>query len=122
MVRYRLCPEKNWQADLHHLEELVCMYGSQVRGIVINNPSNPAGSVYSWEHLTLLVKFCEQFQLPIVADEVYGDLVFEGCPFHPLASVADSLGRQVPVITASGLAKQFLVPGWRLGWLCFQDK
>lgn len=122
VVHYRLLPEKNWECDLDHLEELVCAYGSQIRGLVVNNPANPTGSVYNEKHLESLIKFAEHYHLPLVADEVYGDLTFEGCPFHPLAAVAASLGRQVPVITASGLAKQFLVPGWRLGWLSFQDK
>lgn len=121
VVKYRLCPDKHWECDLQHLRELLHAYGPRVRGMVINNPSNPTGSVYSLEHLKSLVRFAEQFKIPIVADEIYADICWRGC-FHPLAAVAAGLGRQVPVITASGLAKQFLVPGWRLGWLCFQDK
>lgn len=121
VVHYRLDPTKNWECDLQHMEELVCAYGPQVRGILVNNPSNPTGGVFSLDHLKTVVKFAECHQLPLVADEVYGDLTFAACPFHPLADVAASLGEQVPVITASGLAKQWLVPGWRLGWLCFSD-
>jgi tyrosine aminotransferase len=81
--------------------------------------------VYSAEHLQEIVQVCEKHHLPIVADEVYGDLVlddFNGQAFVPVATVAARLGRQVPIITASGIGKQFLLPGWRVGWICFQDK
>jgi len=135
VVHYRLLPDQNWECDLQHLEALVKEYHTQVvyddgdetqtpviRGILVNNPSNPTGGVFSRKHLEDLVQFAKKYQLPIVADEVYGDLVFRSNTFHPLANVADSLGREVPVITASGLAKQYLVPGWRVGWIVFQDK
>jgi tyrosine aminotransferase len=122
VVHYQLLPNKNWECNVQHMEELVALYGSKVRGILVNNPSNPTGCVFSKSHLEALVSLCSRHRLPIVADEVYGDLTFEEHPFIPLADVAASLGREVPVITASGLAKQFLVPGWRVGWIVFQDK
>lgn len=122
VVHYRLLPDRNWEVDLEHLEDLVSTYGSRIRGLLVNNPSNPTGGVFSRGHLESLVTFAQKNRLPIVADEVYGDLTFEDSPFHPLADVAASLGWGVPVITASGLAKQFLVPGWRVGWIVFQDK
>ena len=122
VVHYHLLPDQHWECNIQHLEELVTRYGSKIRGILINNPSNPTGSVFSQSHLETLVTFCNRHRLPIVADEVYGDLTFENHPFIPLAQVAARLKREVPVITVSGLAKQFLVPGWRVGWIVFQDK
>jgi tyrosine aminotransferase len=122
VVHYQLLPDKNWECNMQHMEELVTHYGPKIRGVLVNNPSNPTGSVFSRSHLETLVSFCRRHRFPMVADEVYGDLTFEGHPFIPLATVAADLGREVPVITASGLAKQFLVPGWRAGWIVFQDK
>ena len=122
VMHYNLLPDKNWEVDLNHLEELVLKHDSLIRGILVNNPSNPTGSVFSRKHLESLAKFAKRHHLPIVADEVYGDLTFGEHTFHPMADVAASLGREVPVITASGLGKQFLVPGWRIGWVAFQDK
>ena len=122
VLHYRLLPDKKWECDLQHLEELYYIHGSRIRGILVNNPSNPTGAVFSRFHLESLVSFAQAHRLPIVADEVYGDLTFAGSPFYPLASVAAELGLEVPVITASGLAKQFLLPGWRVGWIVFQDK
>lgn len=123
VAHYDLLPDQSWECDLNHIEELVHNYPpGVVRGIVVNNPSNPTGSVYSEHHLEGIVHLARTLRLPIIADEVYGDLTFEGHKFHPLAQVAANLGQHVPVITASGLAKQYLLPGWRVGWIVFNDR
>jgi tyrosine aminotransferase len=127
VVPYRLRPDHDWRVDLDHLDAVLRQYHANhnvVRALVLNNPSNPTGAVYSAEHLREIVSLCDAYHLPIVADEVYGDLVLDpaATPFVPLAHVAAELGRRVPVITASGIGKQYLLPGWRVGWICFQDK
>lgn len=123
LLRYHLDPECRWQVDLENLEQLLSQYPEgDIRGMIVNNPSNPTGGVFSKSHLSKIVEFCERHRLPIVADEIYGNLVFGENVFHPLARVAAEKGRNVPVITASGLAKQFLLPGWRIGWITFHDK
>lgn len=122
IVHYRLDPHNSWQCDMDHLEEIMTgPDSSTIRGILINNPSNPTGAVFCKAHLQDLVAFCKRYRLPIVADEVYGDLTFGRNQFHPMAQVAAQCGNDVPVITSSGLAKQFLLPGWRVGWLTFHD-
>ena len=127
MLPYNLLPDEEWEVDLNHVETLVKsaqMRGMEIRGIVVNNPSNPTGAVYTLEHLQGLVRACDEFCLPIVADEIYGDLTYvETRPFIPLANVAATIDKNmnVPVMTCSGIGKQFLVPGWRLGWLVFHD-
>jgi tyrosine aminotransferase len=123
VLHYRLNPEKNWEIDLSFLESSILNSDRRpmIRGILINNPSNPTGAVFSLQHLEDVVALCDKYQLPIVADEVYGDLTFGQYKFHPLANVAATQHSTVPVITTSGLAKQFLLPGWRVGWVVFQD-
>ena len=124
-LAYRLDAHRNWQVDLLHLEEILQEHAlsQRIRGMVLNNPSNPTGAVYDRHHLRDVVTLCHQYRIPIVADEVYGDLVFgEGAHFVPVAQVASELGQVVPVITASGIGKQFLLPGWRVGWVVFHDK
>ncbi|KAL7530503.1 hypothetical protein ACHAXR_003530, partial [Thalassiosira sp. AJA248-18] len=139
VVHYDLLPDQRWECDLNHMEGIILgekikkekssssndssnnKKNNVVRGIVVNNPSNPTGAVYSEEHLMQIVELAEKYQVPIVADEIYGDMTFEGKVFHPMASVAAKLGCNVPIITASGLGKQYLVPGWRLGWIVFND-
>lgn len=115
----------NWECDLQHLRELMHSIsdGNRViRGMVVNNPGNPTGAVFSERHLEQIIDFCDEFQLAVIADEVYGDLTFGKHLFFPLAGIAGRMGRRVPVITASGIGKQFLLPGWRVGWVAFQDK
>ena len=77
-----------------------------MRGILINNPSNPTGAVFSREHLIRIVALAGKYRVPIIADEIYGDLAFGNRRFHPLADVAASMGCEVPIVTASGLGKQ----------------
>lgn len=121
VLHYRLDPDREWEIDLTHLRSLLRnkQNAPKIRGIVVNHPSNPTGAVYSNDHLEEIVSLCEEYRLPIVADEVYGNLVLDKSPFRSVAQV--SSGR-VPVIVASGLAKQFLLPGWRVGWIVFCDR
>lgn len=64
---YELLPEKQWQVDLKQLESLI---DENTAALLINNPSNPCGSVFTKEHLEDLLAICEKFFLPIIADEV----------------------------------------------------
>jgi tyrosine aminotransferase len=68
-----------------------------------------------------IIAFASVYKLPIITDEIYGELVFSSETFHPLAAVNASAPRPVPVITVNGIAKRWLVPGWRLGWVTFSD-
>jgi tyrosine aminotransferase len=118
VLPYNLDPNTGWECDLEHMESLIT---PRTRGILVNNPSNPCGSVFSEAHLGDIVRLAAKHRLPIVADEVYGGMTWGPKPFIPISDVAASLGWPAPVISASGLAKQFLVPGWRVGWLVFYD-
>lgn len=75
---------------------------SQTAAIVINNPNNPCGAVYSKRHLRDILKLAERYRVPIIADEIYGNMVYGGAQFHPIAS----LGARVPVITCDGISKR----------------
>lgn len=86
--------------------------------IVVNNPSNPCGSVFSKKHLCEIIDVASRNHLPIIADEIYEHFVFTNEEFIPIAA----LSKEVPVFTCSALTKRFLVPGWRLGWFIVQDR
>ena len=87
--------------------------------IVVNNPSNPCGSVFSRKHLEEIVAVSEKHKVPILADEVYDRLVHdEESEFISLAEIATD----VPLIRANALSKAFCVPGWRLGWILVHNK
>lgn len=101
--------------DLVDLENKI---DKKTSAIVIINPSNPCGSVYSKNHLKEILAVAERNFLPIIADEIYEHLVFPGHKFYPLAS----LSKNVPVLSCSGITKRFLVPGWRMGWIIIHDR
>jgi len=121
VVHYYMKPERDWECDLEHLESIMPSL-QNVRAMVINNPGASTGSVFSENHLSEIVNFANMHHLPIISDEIYGDLTFRSNRFIPMAQIAARMGHQVPVMTASGISKQFLLPGWRVGWLTFHDK
>ena len=115
VAHYDLLPDNGWECNLNHMESIILGEERKksssndnkvVRGILVNNPSNPTGAVYSEEHLMQIVKLAEKYQIPIIADEIYGDMTFGCNVFHPMANVAARMGYHVPIITASGLGKQ----------------
>uniref|UniRef100_A0A1A9VRY0 Tyrosine aminotransferase n=1 Tax=Glossina austeni TaxID=7395 RepID=A0A1A9VRY0_GLOAU len=112
---YDLLPEKQWQADLQQLESMI---DENTAALLINNPSNPCGSVFSKEHLENILNICEKYYLPIIADEIYEHFVFPGSQHIAVSS----LSRNVPVLSCGGLTKRFLVPGWRTGWIIVHDR
>jgi tyrosine aminotransferase len=112
---YKLDPDRNWEADLEHMESLI---DEDTKCILVNNPSNPCGSVFSKDHLNLILALAEKHHLPIITDEIYGNMAFEGLTVFPMAGLTTT----VPVVTVGGLGKQFVVPGWRCGWCVAQQR
>jgi len=112
---YRLLPERDWEANLQDIESQI---DENTAAIIVNNPSNPCGSVYSKEHLEAILKIAEKHHLPIIADEIYGELVFENRVFYPIAS----LTKTVPVLSVGAISKVYLTPGWRVGWIIIYDR
>lgn len=112
---YRLDAEKNWEADLEDMRSLI---DENTKAILVNNPSNPCGSVFSRHHITEILKVAEEFCLPIIADEIYAHMTFEKDLFVSTAELTNT----VPILAVGGIAKQYVVPGWRLGWIMIYDK
>ncbi|OLY81410.1 Tyrosine aminotransferase [Smittium mucronatum] len=111
---YNLLAEKQWEADLPHLESLI---DDKTKAILINNPSNPCGSNWSKEHVAAIIDICAKHRIPLISDEIYNGIVFPGVKFTSAASVS----KNVPVLTLGGIAKRYLVPGWRVGWVTLHD-
>jgi len=112
---YPLIAENDWEADLSAMKELI---NERTRAILINNPSNPCGSVFTRRHIMDILKVAEEYCLPIIADEIYADMTFEKGTFVPVYQLTNT----VPVLTVGGIAKQYLVPGWRVGWIVVHDR
>ncbi len=108
-VYYRTDPDRGWLPDLEHMARALT---PRTRALVLIDPNNPTGAVYPEHIRRQLVYFAEAHGLVILADEVYGDLGFDG-PVPPLAAMAP----EAAIISYSSLSKAYLAPGWRAGWM-----
>ena len=106
---YRTDHTNDWQPDLDHLRSQI---NSKTRALVVIDPNNPTGAVYPDSTRKALIEIAEQHGLVILADEVYGDLSYDG----PVPAMA-ALDNDAPIISYSSLSKAYLAPGWRAGWM-----
>jgi alanine-synthesizing transaminase len=95
--------------DVEHLRSSVT---PNTRAMVIIDPNNPTGATYSTAIRRALLDVADRHGLAIIADEVYGDLGYEG-----RVSPIGSLDPDAAIITFSSLSKAYLAPGWRAGWM-----
>jgi len=106
---YFLNEEDGWQPDLDDIKKKIT---SRTRAIVLINPNNPTGSVCSRGMLQDIAELARRHNLVIFADEIYDKLILDNDEHISIAAVAPD----VSVITFGGLSKNYLAPGWRLGW------
>ena len=106
---YDLDEENGWAPDIELIESKIT---PKTRGIVVINPNNPTGALYSKDTLLKIIDLARRHNLVIFADEIYDKLVFDTQPHIPLASLASD----VCIVTFGGLSKSYLAPGWRVGW------
>ena len=111
-VHYPCRPDAGFQPDPDAIARLVT---PRTRGIVVINPNNPTGAVYSEETLRAIVRIAEKHQLVIFSDEIYDQMTYDGAKFIPLATlVNDTL-----CATFSGLSKVYRACGYRVGWVSY---
>src|SRR5215471_18502520 len=106
---YYLNEDDGWQPDLEDIKRKITPH---TRGIVLINPNNPTGSVATQKMLEQIAELARRHNLIIFADEIYDKLTIDDDPHAAMAAVAPD----VPVITFGGLSKNYLAPGWRIGW------
>lgn len=106
---YYLDENNGWQPDI---EDIKSKINSKTKAIVLINPNNPTGSIYKEETLKEIINLARKHNLVILADEIYDKLIFDNKKMVSIASLDD----EVPMITFSGLSKNFLAPGFRIGW------
>ncbi len=110
---YYPCPEQDgFMPDVDALEKLIT---KNTRAIVIINPNNPTGAVYSRECLTRLAELAEKHDLLILADEIYDQMIYGDAEFVPMATLCTSS----LCATFSGLSKVYRACGYRVGWVAF---
>jgi len=107
--RYALDETRDWEPDLDQLTRSI---SSDTRALILINPNNPTGAVYSRPTLEAIAEIARRHNLVIFSDEIYDKLILDGDPYYSIAALAPD----IPVVTFSGLSKNYLVPGWRIGW------
>ena len=108
-VFYKKDPANHWLPDVREIERLIT---PATRALVVIDPNNPTGATYPESTRRALIDIADRHNLPLLADEVYGDLAYDG-PVPPLGS----LYPDAPIVSFSSLSKAFLAPGWRAGWM-----
>jgi|TARA_B110000977_G_scaffold113522_1_gene146916 alanine-synthesizing transaminase len=109
-VHYKCDEDQGWQPCLADIESKIT---ARTRGIVIINPNNPTGAVYSEDILRGLVAIAEKHNLIVFADEIYDRILFDGSVHHPLSV----LTKNTLCLTFNGLSKTYRLAGFRSGWM-----
>ncbi len=109
-MHYKCDEDNDWQPDIADIESKIT---PATRGIVIINPNNPTGAVYSSAVLQQLVELAERHNLVVFADEIYDRIVYDDAVHIPLASIVS----EVLCLTFNGLSKTYRMAGFRSGWL-----
>ncbi len=106
--------DENFEPDLDSMRKNITSY---TRGIVVINPNNPTGAVYSRKTLQGIIDIAGEHNLPIIADDVYDQMVFDG-ELTPLRKFS----KDVPVVSGNSLSKNYLYCGARVAYMSFQGE
>jgi alanine-synthesizing transaminase len=109
---YRMNPYRDWAPDIRELEQKVRSYKSIV-GILVINPDNPTGFVHSPDTLKKIIEIAREYDLFLIFDETYINIVYNGKKTTPLSDIIED----VPGISMKGISKEFPWPGARCGWM-----
>ncbi|MDO5504286.1 MAG: pyridoxal phosphate-dependent aminotransferase [Actinomycetia bacterium] len=110
-VHYRCDESDGWNPDLADIESKIT---ENTYALVLINPNNPTGAVYSEETMRALIDIARRHDLVIMADEIYEKIIFDDAVHHHAATFA---GEDVLCLTFSGLSKAYRVCGYRAGWV-----
>ena len=109
-VHYICDEQSEWYPDIEYIKKKIT---DKTKAIVIINPNNPTGALYSREVLQQIVDVAREHQLIIFSDEIYDRLVMDDLEHVSIASLAPDLF----CVTFSGLSKSHMIAGYRIGWM-----
>ena len=109
-VHYRKDEQSDWNPDIADIRSKIT---AKTRGIVVINPNNPTGAVYSDEVLLEIIQIAREHDLIIFSDEIYDKILYDDIEHKAMASLADD----VLCISFNGLSKSYRAAGFRAGWL-----
>lgn len=114
-VHYRCDEQSDWYPDLDDIRSKIT---SRTRAIVIINPNNPTGAVYSQDLLEGLVQIARENNLVILSDEIYDKILYDDAKHIPIASLAEDM----LVLTFNGISKNYRAAGYRAGWMILSGR
>jgi alanine-synthesizing transaminase len=109
-VHYQCDEQADWFPDIEDIKSKITPH---TRGIVVINPNNPTGAVYSQEILEEIIELARQHNLIIFADEIYSKITYDGAEHIPLSRLAGD----VLCLSFNGLSKSYRLAGFRSGWM-----
>nr|WP_227681539.1 aminotransferase class I/II-fold pyridoxal phosphate-dependent enzyme [Psychrobacter alimentarius] len=109
-VHYRCNEEDNWQPDIEDIKSKIT---SKTKGIVVINPNNPTGALYSDDLLKQIIEVAKAYDLIIMADEIYDRILYDDTVHTPMSTLTDD----VLVLSYNGLSKSHRIAGFRAGWM-----
>ncbi len=115
-ITYNLNPDNNWYPDLLDMRDKI-KNNPEISAVLIVNPDNPTGMVYSQDVIKKVVDIAKEFDLFLISDEIYSNLFYGGAVHKKLASVIGD----VPGLAMRGISKEFPWPGSRCGWVEFYN-
>ncbi len=113
-VAYETIEKEGW---IPNIDDLRSKISPKTRAIVVTNPNNPTGSVYSAKMIQEIIDVAGEHNLPILSDEIYDQLTYE----KPFVSTS-YLSKDVPVVGLNGFSKVYQMTGWRLGYMYFKGE
>ncbi len=110
---YELDENDNWQPDIEDIRKKI---NDKTKAITLINPNNPTGALYTKNTLKKVLDLAGEHDLPVFTDETYDKIIFDDdFEFYAVGS----LSKDIPVVTFNTLSKNYLCPGWRVGWTIF---
>ncbi|KAA8984392.1 MULTISPECIES: pyridoxal phosphate-dependent aminotransferase [Gammaproteobacteria] len=109
-VHYRCDEKQDWYPDIDDIRAKIT---TRTRAIVLINPNNPTGAVYSADLLEQVIRLAREHDLVVLADEIYDKILYDGNKHIPAASLADD----ILFMTFGGLSKNYRAAGYRAGWM-----
>lgn len=102
------------------LKQLEQARSSKTKAVIINSPSNPTGMIYTKEELQVIGEWAVKNDILIVADDIYGRLVYNDNEFTPIATISKAIREQTIII--NGVSKTYAMTGWRIGYAVGDQK
>jgi alanine-synthesizing transaminase len=113
-VHYRCEESQGWQPDLEHMASMIT---ERTRAVVIINPNNPTGAVYSPATLEAILDLARRHGLLVLTDEIYDQILYDGATHVSTAALAPDIA----TITLGGMSKNYRLAGFRAGWMAVSD-